>query len=458
MKRIILVLAALGAAAGVSLPAVNYVVDGSRKVTVDNAGASSPHYAEAARIIKTKCIDCHSAEARLPFYARLPIARDLISRDMAQGRDAIELLSVLSADDAAVSETALAKLENTILSGGMPPMRYTALHWRSVLTGPEKAALLAWIRGIRMQRFASEETAEEFRDLPVQPLPSKVEADPKKAELGRKLFHDVRLSKTNTISCASCHSLDKGGTDQARTSTGINGQLGPINSPTVYNSGFQFAMFWDGRAKDLKEQAAGPVHNPLEMGSNWEEVIPKLSADPGMKAEFEAIYNDGITGDNITGAIAEFEKTLVTPDSRFDRYLRGDKKALDKEEEEGFRLFMRHGCTGCHAGKLLGGGSYEKMGRYRDYFAWRGHPTDADTGRFAVTQNGADRGKFKVPTLRNVEVTHPYFHDGSVKDLEEAVKIMSRFQTKQRMMDDEARKIAKYLRSLTGQYQGKPLA
>lgn len=284
---------------------------------------------------------------------------------------------------------------------------------------------------------------------PIQPLPQ-VQLDAAKVELGKRLFHDTRLSKDDTVSCASCHGLDKGGTDQAKSSTGIGGAQGPINAPTVLNSGFNFRQFWDGRAETLEDQAAGPVHNPLEMGSNWPEVIGKLSQDKDYPAAFAALYPDGIQGKNITDAIATFERSLVTP-SRFDAFLQGDANAISAEEMKGYENFKKYGCIACHQGTNVGGNMYQYFGVMGNYFKDRGNITQADLGRFNVTGKEEDRYKFKVPSLRNSELTAPYFHDGTAKTLDDAVKVMAKYQLGRIVPEQDRALIVKFLQTLTGQ-------
>lgn len=287
---------------------------------------------------------------------------------------------------------------------------------------------------------------------PVEPLPE-VQTDPRKVALGRRLFHDVRLSGDETISCASCHSLDHGGAEPRRTSIGIRGQVGPINAPTVLNAGFNFVQFWDGRAPDLQTQAAGPVANPIEMGATWEQVVQRLSADEALRAEMSAIYGaeNPVTQQNITDAIAEYERSLVTP-SRFDRFLRGDTSALSEDERRGWETFQSVGCTSCHRGVNIGGSMFQRMGVVRNYFEERGTPiTEADLGRYNVTHQESDRHVFKVPTLRNVALTAPYFHDGTHATLEEAVRTMGRVQLGRDLDAEQVRLIVAFLRSLTGE-------
>jgi cytochrome c peroxidase len=285
---------------------------------------------------------------------------------------------------------------------------------------------------------------------PLEPLPE-VATDARKVALGRSLFFDTRLSGDGTLSCATCHSLDHGGAEPRRTSTGIRGQIGPINAPTVLNAGLNFVQFWDGRAADLQAQAAGPVANPVEMGATWDDVVARLSGDEALRAEFVAIYGDsGVTQANVTDAIAEYERSLVTP-SRFDRFLRGEESALTEDERRGYELFTTVGCTTCHRGANVGGSMYQRMGLVRDYFAERGTPiTDADLGRFNVTHDEADRHRFKVPTLRNVALTGPWFHDGSRETLDDAVRAMGRYQLGRELDADQVRLLVAFLGSLTG--------
>lgn len=294
-------------------------------------------------------------------------------------------------------------------------------------------------------------------DEPIRPIPLSVHLDAKKVALGERLFHDKRLSRDNTIACASCHSLDHGGADGSTGSTGINGAKGSINAPTVFNSGFNFRQFWDGRANSLEEQAAGPVHNPKEMGSNWPEVLGKLSQDEALKAMFKESYPDGLQPKNIQSAIATFERSLITPNGRFDKYLRGDKTALNDDELRGYQLFKNYGCVACHQGVNAGGNMYQVFGVMGDYFAARGSVNDSDLGRFNVTKDEADKYVFKVPSLRNVALTAPYFHDGSAKSLGDAVDVMFRFQLGRVAPQRDKEQIVKFLHTLTGEFRGQPL-
>lgn len=282
---------------------------------------------------------------------------------------------------------------------------------------------------------------------PIQPIAAAKVQNPAMVELGKQLYFDPRLSKSGFISCNSCHNLSMGGTDNLQTSIGHNWHKGPINAPTVLNSSMNLAQFWDGRAPDLKAQAGGPIANPGEMGFSHELAVSVLQSIPGYVAEFKRVYgSDKIDIGKVTEAIAAFEKTLVTPNSRFDKWLKGDKKALSKEEVAGYELFKSSGCTACHNGPAVGGNSFQKFGVVEPY------KTDNPAqGRFAVTGKEADRFNFKVPTLRNVELTYPYFHDGGAATLKEAVNTMGRIQLGKKFTDVENREIVAFLKTLTGE-------
>lgn len=297
--------------------------------------------------------------------------------------------------------------------------------------------------------------ADDYRVT--QPLPNSVALDSAKVALGARLFHDVRLSSDDTISCASCHNLGTGGVDNRSHSVGVKGGVGGVNAPTVFNSGFNFVQFWDGRAPSLEAQIDGPVTHPLEMASTWDMVLDKLRNDASYMQEFKRLYPSGMTATNIKNAIAIFEQSLVTPNSRFDRFLKGDSKALNDQEQKGYALFQSLGCASCHQGINLGGNMYEKMGLMGDYFADRGNITDADKGRFNVTHDPANLHEFRVPSLRNVALTAPYFHDGSTSSLEDAIEVMAKYQLGRPLSPEDLQSIAAFLRSLTGEYLGRPL-
>ncbi|SFS17233.1 cytochrome c peroxidase [Dyella sp. OK004] len=291
-----------------------------------------------------------------------------------------------------------------------------------------------------------------FKPIPAQPpaLPGN-QATAARVALGKALYFDRRLSKSQQISCNSCHDVGTGGADQQRTSIGHNWQRGPRNSPTTFNAAYNFVQFWDGRAKDLAEQAGGPMQNPLEMANTPDAVVATLKSIPDYLPRFKAAFPgtaDPITLDNATSAIAVFEATLVTPNAPFDKYLRGDANALTHEQKEGLRTFMDKGCIACHRGVNIGGEMYAKFGLIKA--PGSDIRPAADKGRFAISKSSGDEFVYKVPTLRNITLTAPYFHSGQVRDLGEAVKIMGEAQLGQKLSDTDVNNIVLFLGSLTG--------
>lgn len=292
---------------------------------------------------------------------------------------------------------------------------------------------------------------------PIVPLPLDVQVPAAKAALGERLFHDAALSSDNTVSCATCHPLEAAGVDHLRVSKGIKGHLAKRNAPTVFNAAFNFAQFWDARAPTLEAQVSGPINNPDEMGSNWAEVIARLSAKPEYQHDFAQNYADGITAENVADAIASYERTLVTPNSRFDRYLRGEHDALTPFEVRGYARFKALGCASCHQGVNIGGNLVQRFGVMDPSLKSMPDAVRNDHGVFDLTGREEDRYVFKVPSLRNVAVTAPYFHGGAVNDLGEAVAIMAREQLGRELSDEDRNLIVAFLRSLTGRYAGKSL-
>ena len=458
MKKKSLILLLLVAIA-LLLPISNLLGLSGENEPIAVVSGSSERFAKVTQVFQNKCVDCHSpGMTRMPIYAQLPIAKQLMASDIEKASARLVLSKQLYSGEASFTPLMLARLEGVIRNNSMPPTLYLTMHWTDSLTADEKHNILDWISEERAKLAWSLDAANALKGEPVQPLPLTVDLDAKKVALGRKLFHDTLLSGDDTLSCASCHNLTKGGTDQAKVATGIRGQQGPINSPTVYNAMYNLAQFWDGRAKDLQEQAAGPVANPGEMGAQWDAVVEKLKQVPDYQAAFADLYAEqGLTKATVTDAIAGFEQSLVTANSRFDQYLRGNNTILTTDEKAGYDLFKVN-CASCHVGPALGGLSFEKMGAKQDYFNLRGGPrTDADNGRFNVTKQERDRHFFKVPVLRNVELTFPYFHDGSVANLSDAVRIMGQVQKGKSFTTDEINQITAFLKTLTGEYKDKPL-
>ncbi len=419
----------------------------------------SDAFRRASAIVQEKCVDCHApGMARMPIYAQLPVAKQVMTQHIEMASERMILNPSLFSGETSFSPLLLARIEHVLRNGMMPPGLFLIMHWDGGLSNEERQTLLDWIAEERGKHSWSQEHAADLKGEPAQALPLQTTLDADKVALGKRLFHDKRLSGDDSLNCASCHDLTKGGTDQAQVSTGIRGQHGPINSPTVYNAMYNLTQFWDGRAKDLQEQAAGPVSNPLEMGAQWDEVVDKLKQDTEYQSFFAKLYpQQGLTKTTVTDAIAVFEQSLVTGNSRFDQFLRGNQAALISDELEGYELFKAN-CASCHFGPALGGLSYEKMGVKRDYFQQRGTAlTDADNGRFNVTKQEKDRHFFKVPVLRNIDLTYPYFHDGSVVSLADAIQIMGEVQLDKTFSQDEIAKLVAFLSTLTGEYQGKPL-
>lgn len=406
------------------------------------------------------CLSCHSADPKLPFYAELPVAGKIVMKDIDSGYRAYDMRPFMDAlkEGAPVTAVDLAKIEKVVLDDRMPMPKYYLVHWGSSLTSAKRDIVLDWVKNERMAMY-SDGLPEDRAAEPVRPIDQTVEVDEAKVALGFALFHDARLSVDNTVSCATCHALETAGVDNHQYSHGVDDQIGGVNAPTVYNAVYNFVQFWDGRAKTLADQAAGPPLNPIEMAStSFDEIIAKLQADRPFAKAFNAVYPDGLTEANITDAIEEFERTLITPDSRFDKWLRGDSDAITPDELAGYELFKKYDCATCHVGPNLGGQSYELMGLRRHYFADRGMElTNEDNGRYKETQIERDRHRFKVPGLRNVEHTWPYYHDGTRETLEEAVRDMGIYQSGVELTSAEVDQITAFLKTLTGEYQGKLL-
>lgn len=287
---------------------------------------------------------------------------------------------------------------------------------------------------------------------PITPLPLTVKVNDAKAKLGKTLFFDKRLSIDNSISCASCHELSNSyGTDLRPVSVGVKGQTGSRNSPTVFNSVFNFTQFWDGRAESLADQAKSPPVNPVEMGmTSWDELVNKLKSDTGYITAFKSVYGAEMTADRITDAIAEFQKTLITPNSPFDQFLRGNKKAISDVQKRGYQLFKSYGCVSCHQGKNVGGNMFQKFGVLKDIVLQNG-TLAKDLGRYNLTRNEWDKRVFKVPSLRLAINTPPYFHDGSIATIEEAVGVMIKFQLGRDVPEADKQAIIAFLGSLVGE-------
>jgi cytochrome c peroxidase len=293
----------------------------------------------------------------------------------------------------------------------------------------------------------------------IRPIPALAPSELKsgKVLLGEKLFNDSQLSADGTVSCATCHILDSGGGDGRAISFGVGGAAGDYNAPTVFNSVFNFRQFWDGRAADLAEQLSGPLLSPVEMASSWAIVIRRVGENLIYREAFRKEYGGEISERTIADALVRYEATLITPDAPFDLYLGGDDRAISAEALEGYRRFSDYGCISCHQGINIGANFFQKFGVMGDYFAERGNVTKNDLGRYNVTGQDEDRYVFKVPSLRNVALTAPYFHDGSAATLDQAVEIMGRYQLGRDLSEEDRHYIVAFLESLTGEFRGERL-
>ena len=411
----------------------------------------------AAILEQNGCYSCHSGQDGTPFYAKLPFANPILAHIEIGTR----FWDLRREDLENPSEVLLSKLQHSVTSGNMPLVEYKLIHWGTGFNKAEKSLLTEWILSQRQEHFATGTACEAYAQHALQPIPDSLATDIRKVTLGRKMYNEARVSLDGTLSCATCHVIDKGGADSrgTRTSEGIYGQFGGINAPTVLNAAFNVEQFWNGRAHTLADQAAGPPVNPVEMGDQtWEQICERLKEDASLVAEFQSIYPEGITQATVTDAIAEYEKTLITPNDRLDQMLKGDENALTEEEKKGLAAFMDNSCAVCHVGKTLGGQSFETLGIYEDYYAAREQSNpdivynDDDKGLAGFTGDTADLHRFKVPGLRNISKTSPYFHDGTQATIEDAVRAMFRFElgVKEAPESDVA-SISAFLRTLDGE-------
>ena len=313
------------------------------------------------------------------------------------------------------------------------------LWWWLVATGP---AVSAWAAA------PGEDAAE-----PLRPLPQRVAIDPARAKLGEKLFFDPQLSGDNSVSCSACHHFDHGGADYTKHSIGVGGKEGGVNTPSIYNLDFDFRYNWNGAADNLYQHLELPMRNPVVMATDFPRIVEKLKASGDYSQQFARVFREGLTEQTVKDAIVEYERSLITPNCRFDQWLRGDTKALNSVELEGYHLFKSLGCTSCHQGVNVGGNLFQKFGVMGDYFTDRGNITKADYGRFNLTNDESDRFVFRVPSLRNVAMTSPYFHDGSAATLPDAVRVIARYQLGRVINEDEISKIVAFLSTLTGELQ-----
>ena len=473
-----------GAATCISMGLHRAMVDAQQPPTPSDPVEAAK---QAQIVLDYKCAACHAADAKPNSFLNT-LSLGLMQRHI----DAAKASFTLEPDHSLHSGVVdYLKMDRVLSTRRMPPASYSAVHLGSALTPADVAALRSHYKP---------EGAQARMFMPISPVPAPAAREEKaRVLLGQLLYNDPRLSTTNEVSCASCHDLTKGGTDNKPKSDGVPGtdgkpQKGGVNAPSVYNAAGNIRQFWDGRAANLKEQAGGPPLNPVEMGyqypEDWQAIADKLGKDPRLAALFALAYGDeGITGDTITDAIAAYEQTLVTPDSDFDRYLKGDTEALSSEQKQGLKKFVLYGCATCHAGPTLGGISFENINTHADLreLATKGipgshssRPEDASCagchpdgvepaaaknaeyqegafGRMDFTKNPAHKDLFRVPNLRNVALTWPYFHTGTVDSLEDAVRIMCMTQNAITPSETAVREITAFLHAQTGKLNGKPV-
>ncbi len=296
-----------------------------------------------------------------------------------------------------------------------------------------------------------------YRQEPIFPIPLDAEIDSNKASLGKKLFFDTRLAKDQKISCSSCHQLDAGGDDNVAMGISSTADKHIINTPTVFNARYNFRQNWDGSVTTLEEQLDKAIASPHAFNNSWANVVTALSKDPVLMQKFQNIYPDGISQKNIINALVEFEKSLITPNSRFDQYLRNNDEILSKDEIKGYTLFKELGCISCHQGINIGGNLYQKFGVFYDYIAERGDIKEPDYGRMNTTNRQIDAFVFKVPSLRNIALTAPYLHDGSANTIEEVINIMGKTQLGRTLSNEEVQLLKSFLNTLTGEYNDQYL-
>ncbi|MDF1589562.1 MAG: cytochrome-c peroxidase [Gammaproteobacteria bacterium] len=290
---------------------------------------------------------------------------------------------------------------------------------------------------------------------PITPIPDAIGLDDQKIILGRRLFHDPMLSGDGTVSCASCHNLNNAGVDGLPIAIGVKGKLGIRNAPTVLNSSLSFRQFWDGRVATLEEQVSSPLLNPVEMATNWSDVLKYLGSDKNYASDFKKIYRETPSKKSVENAIAEFERSLLTPNGDFDRYLKGDSSAIDEQAKRGYYYFKSYGCISCHQGMAVGGNLYEKLGIVKPYYDETTMVTEPDLGRYNLTGEDEHKFEFKVPSLRNVARTAPYLHDGSIASLEQVVAIMAEYQLGRELSSEHIDDIVSFLETLNGDVDEK---
>jgi len=406
------------------------------------------------------CFICHGGPHDFCKHINWPIFGAAIRRDAEKGiRYANSSYSIAYIfGDMPHDETTLVKLHKVISQRSMPPLSYYVIHWKSYITRDKKEILLDWIYDQFSTYYAHPLPSEDYPFEPVNPVPDLAPFDTDKAALGELLFHDSRLSVDNTVSCASCHNLKTGGVDNLEVPEGVYNQPGTFNSLTVFNAFFHSFYFWNGNASSLQELTCQALLDPVKMGNDsLDRIFDIFAEDSTLTERFLASYPEGYSDSTINHALAEFHKTLITPNSPFDRYLKGDEEAIEQQAQEGYRLFKKYGCANCHNGTGMGGTSFEYMGVANNYFPDARQRALEDMGRYSVTSLNSDMHRFRVPGLRNIALTYPYFHNASAKTLEEAVVKMAYYQRDKKLSRKQVQAIVSFLNTLTGEYKGIPL-
>ena len=296
---------------------------------------------------------------------------------------------------------------------------------------------------------------ETTTDQPLEPLPLTVDVEQAKVTLGARLFEEPLLSGDGRVKCTDCHLASHALADERPRSVVSGRPESPVNSPTMYNVRYLYKLSWSGRFESLEAHNDALMTNPNVMASSWPGAAERLAKKPDYVAAFRAVFADGLTPQNVRAALVEYERSLVTPNAPFDRYLRGDQSAIPPDAKRGYALFKSYGCASCHQGRAVGGNMLQRVGVMRDYFADRGAVKPPDFGRYNVTKLERDRFVFRVPSLRNVALTAPYFHDGSAATLESAITVMARYQLGRELEPGDVDLLAAFLRTLTGEYRGK---
>jgi cytochrome c peroxidase len=332
----------------------------------------------------------------------------------------------------------------------------TALAADCIGTAYRGAAAAPWRALVALTLCLIGAAAAWAEDEPITPIRMQG-VDAAKADLGERLFHDVALSGSRTVACASCHLLDRGGDDGRSQPIGADGRPLDFNAPTLFNVALNYRLNWRGNFRTLEEHNEAVLLDRRLMHATWEELLPRLRSEKDYVRSFAAIYGDGPTRAQVLDALAAFQRSLLTPNARFDRYLAGERDAITPEEERGYQLFKSYGCAACHQGANVGGNLSQRFGVFSEPIITQWRRTNADLGRFAFTGAENDRYLFRVPSLRNVAVTAPYFHNGAVASLPEAVDIMARVQLGRELPTEDRDLIVKFLTTLTGEYRGRSL-